>query len=59
MVYVEVDDIPGHLGKAESLGGKTMVPETEVPGQGWFAWLTDPAGNQLGLWKPAPAADGS
>lgn len=54
MVYVEVDDIPAHLAKAEAHGGKTMVPETEVPGMGWFAWLTDPAGNRVGLWKPAP-----
>lgn len=52
MVYVEVDDVPAYLAKAESLGGKTLIPETEVPGQGWFAWMTDPAGNRVGLWKP-------
>ena len=51
-VYAEVDDIPACLEKAESLGGSTMVPETEVPGQGRFAWLKDIDGNIIGLWKP-------
>lgn len=53
MVYIEVDDIPAHLEKAEALGGKTVVPETAVPGGGHFAWFTDPEGTTLGLWKPA------
>lgn len=52
MVYVEVEDVADHLAKAEALGGKTLISETEVPGQGWFAWLEDPAGNPIGLWKP-------
>ena len=52
-VYAEVDDIPACLEKAESLGGSTMIPETEVPGQGRFAWLKDVDGNIIGLWKSA------
>jgi uncharacterized protein len=51
-VYVEVDDLAGCLAKAESLGGRTVVPPSEVPGQGHFAWLADPDGNTIGLWKP-------
>lgn len=51
-VYAEVDDIPTCLAKAEALGGSTMVPETEIPGQGHFAWLKDIDGNIIGLWKP-------
>ena len=51
-VYVQVDDIQAHLDKAESLGGKTMIPVNEVPGMGHFAWLNDPDGNIIGLWKP-------
>lgn len=53
MFYVQVEDIPAHLAKAESLGGKTLIPQTEVPGMGHFAWLADPGGNLVGLWKPA------
>jgi hypothetical protein len=51
MVYVEVDDIPGHLEKVVVMGGKVVVPETEVPGGGRFAWFSDPDGNTMGLWN--------
>jgi predicted enzyme related to lactoylglutathione lyase len=48
--YVGVDDVPAYLAKAESLGGKILVPPVEIP-QGIFAWLADPDGNVVGLWK--------
>ena len=50
-VYVQVDDLPAYLKKAESLGGKTLVPPVEIP-PGSFAWFADPDGNTIGLWKP-------
>jgi predicted enzyme related to lactoylglutathione lyase len=50
-VYVQVDDVPGYLARAESLGGKTLVPPVEIP-EGTFAWFVDPDGNAIGLWKP-------
>ena len=51
-VYVQVDDIQAYLDKAEGLGGKTVIPPTEVPGMGQFAWFSDLDGNTVGLWKP-------
>ena len=51
--YAEVDDVAAHLEKAERLGGRAMVPETEIPGEGRFAWLADPDGNVVGLWRSA------
>ena len=51
--YVNVDDIDAYLAKAESLGGKTIVPKVDIPNYGAFAWLSDPDGNTVGLWKPA------
>jgi len=51
-VYVEVDDLPAYLDKANQLGGKTLVPPVEIPGRGSFAWLADLDGNIIGLWKP-------
>lgn len=51
-VYAEVDNLAAYLKKAESLGGKTVVPPQEVPGMGHFAWFSDPDGNVVGLWKP-------
>ena len=51
-IYVQVDDLAAYLKKAEGLGGKTLVGPTDVPGQGKFAWLADPEGTIVGLWKP-------
>lgn len=50
--YVQVDDLKGYLDKAETLGGKTLVPPVEIPEVGAFAWFADPEGNAIGLWKP-------
>lgn len=52
--YVQVDDIAATLKRAEAMGGSTLVPTTEVPGMGHFAWMKDPEGNCIGLWKHAP-----
>ena len=51
-IYAQVDDLQTFLDKANKLGGKTLVPPTAVPGSGHFAWLADPDGNIIGLWKP-------
>lgn len=51
-IYVQVDDLQAYLDKAESLGGKAIIPPTEVPGMGAFAWFSDIDGNTIGLWKP-------
>ena len=51
IVYVQVDNVQGYLDKATGLGGKTLVPPVEIP-TGTFAWLADPEGNTVGLWKP-------
>ena len=49
-VYVATDDIDATLDKAESLGGKTVIPKTEIPNVGWFGFFTDPTGNMVGLF---------
>lgn len=53
MFYVNVDDIDAYVAKCEALGGKIVVPRQDIPGYGSFAWLSDPDGNTVGLWKPA------
>ena len=52
--YVQVDDLQSYLNRAEELGGKTLVPPVEIP-TGSFAWMADPDGNIVGLWKPKEA----
>jgi predicted enzyme related to lactoylglutathione lyase len=47
--YVEVQDLSASLEKAESLGGKILVPPIPRPNGGRFAWFRDPEGNTVGL----------
>lgn len=50
--FVEVDDPAAYLAKAEKLGGKTVVPVSEVPTYNLtFAYFTDPQGHLIGLSK--------
>ena len=48
--YVDVEDVSACLEKAKALGAKTLVPPVEIP-TGTFAWMQDPEGNTVGLWK--------
>lgn len=49
-VYVGVDDLAGALNRAVELGGKELVPPTDLPGDyGRFAMFADPDGNPVGL----------
>jgi predicted enzyme related to lactoylglutathione lyase len=57
MVYIEVDDIPTYLEKIESKGGQTLIPMTEIPGGGYFAWFADPEGSMMGLLNPGSDED--
>jgi predicted enzyme related to lactoylglutathione lyase len=51
-IYLRVDDLEAYLAKAEQLGGKRVGEPTELPeGWGTVAVLSDPDGNQVGLWK--------
>lgn len=54
MVHVETEDIEASLAKVVSLGGKRLVPKTEIPGMGWFALFSDLSGNTVGLYTPLP-----
>jgi uncharacterized protein len=52
VVYVQTDDIEATLAKVEALGGKTLMPKGEIPGNGWMGLFSDPAGNTVGLYTP-------
>ena len=51
--YAGVNDLQRYLDKAESLGGRTVVPPTEIPGMVTLAMFADPEGNTIGLVKEA------
>jgi uncharacterized protein len=46
--YVQVDSIDDYLKKAEGMGGKTVMPRTEME-MVTFGLLSDPEGNVVGL----------
>jgi predicted enzyme related to lactoylglutathione lyase len=50
-VYIQADDIEATLAKIEANGGKIIIPKTEIPNTGWFAFFKDPTGNQIALYK--------
>jgi predicted enzyme related to lactoylglutathione lyase len=51
LVYVATDDIEASLAKAESLGAKILVHQSEIPGVGLWGVFQDPDGNKLALFK--------
>ena len=56
--YVEAADLQAVLDKAESLGGKTVMPVTDFGGAVIIAMFNDPDGLLVGIVKAAdPAVD--
>ena len=54
--YVVVEDVAARVAKAERLGAKALLPPTTAPNGLVFAQLHDPAGNQIGIFTPAPTS---
>ena len=50
-IYIAVKDLQAALKKAEKLGGKTVMPITEIPNMVTLALFADPEGNVIGLVK--------
>ena len=55
VVYATVDSIDETIKAVEAHGGKQTMPKTEIPGMGYNAKVTDPDGNEFGLWEEKPA----
>ena len=50
-VYVETDDIPGHLKRAEAAGGQILMEETQILEGTVIGLFADPEGHVVGLLK--------
>ena len=59
IVYIGTDDIDTTLQRIEALGGKTLLPKSEIPGIGWYAFFSDPTGNRLALFTGNPMPGGA
>src|SRR5947208_1260171 len=51
LTYVGVDDVDASAQKAESIGGRVIVPPTDIPNTGRFAVLSDPTGATFAIYK--------
>jgi predicted enzyme related to lactoylglutathione lyase len=49
--YVGVPSIDEYSKKVNELGGKVVMPKTEVKGYGFFAVCTDTENNAFALWE--------
>lgn len=49
--YVEVDSIDDALAAAEEAGGRVVAARTPIDATSWYAVLTDPDGNHIGLFE--------
>jgi len=51
--YVYVGDVDAALSRATELGGRVMVPGTDIPNVGRFGIVADPQGGGVGLLQPS------
>jgi predicted enzyme related to lactoylglutathione lyase len=50
-VYFDVPDIDTTMAKVTEHGGNVLVPKTEIPNVGHFAFFMDPEGIPVGLFQ--------
>ena len=51
VIAIQVDSVDAYIEKVISKGGKLEMPKMEIPGMGYYAYISDPEGNILGLWQ--------
>jgi len=49
--YIDVPSVEEFAASVEKLGGRVVVPQTAVPGMGYFAVCLDTENNCFGLWE--------
>jgi predicted enzyme related to lactoylglutathione lyase len=53
LTYIGVEDVDASASKAEKIGGRILVPPTDIPNTGRFAVLSDPTGAAFAIYKSA------
>jgi uncharacterized protein len=52
--YVRVEDLKKAETRVRDLGGKIILPRTDIPGMGSFFWFKVPSGPIMACWQDAP-----
>ena len=56
MNYVRVEDLKLAESRIRELGGKIVLPRTDIPRMGSFFWFRIPSGPIMACWQDAPRA---
>ena len=51
IIAMEVSSVDEYIKKIEAMGGKVVMPKTEIGGMGYYAYVTDTENNVIGLWE--------
>ena len=54
MSYIKVENVDTTAAKIDELGGKIVVPPTDIPNIGKFCTLIDPTGAAVSIFTPLP-----
>ena len=54
MNYVRVSNIDNVQNRIRKLGGKIILPRTDIPKMGSFFWFRIPSGPIMACWQDAP-----
>lgn len=58
LAYIAVPNVDAAVKQAEGLGGRTVVPGTDIPKVGRFAVLADPQGASFAVFTPGDGGQG-
>jgi predicted enzyme related to lactoylglutathione lyase len=51
---IQVESIDDKVKQIEKAGGKVVMAKIDMMGMGFYAYVSDPDGNVLGLWQDPP-----
>lgn len=51
VITVTVESVEKAIEKVKEAGGKVVIPMATMEGMGEYAYVADPAGNVIGLWR--------
>jgi len=51
MIIIDVENADAHVAKVQASGGKIVMPKIPVGEYGYYARVSDPEGNIIGIWE--------
>ena len=51
VIVINVPSVEEYFKKIEEAGGKKLTDKKEIPNMGYYAYVSDPEGNVIGIWE--------